>query len=71
VLEETGRTLTASLISTALTATTALLLAAMPREKVPPQIAEGKLIATPAVDEAPSMRRKIALRPRNRATVTS
>ena len=54
VLEETGRTLTASpLISTALTATTALLLAgsAEQKQKYLPAIAEGKLIATLAVDE--------------------
>src|SRR5580704_12296118 len=56
VLEETGRTLTASpLISTALTATTALLLAASDaqKQKYLPAIAEGKLIATLAVDEGP------------------
>ncbi|MEI9996420.1 MAG: acyl-CoA dehydrogenase family protein [Rhizomicrobium sp.] len=56
VLEETGRTLTASpLISTALTATTALLLAASDAQKQTylPAIAEGKLIATLAVDEGP------------------
>ena len=56
VLEETGRTLTASpLISTALTATTALLLGgnAAQKKKYLPQIAEGKLIATLAVDEGP------------------
>ena len=56
VLEETGRTLTASpLISTALTATTALLLAGTDaqKKKYLPQIAEGKLIATLAVDEGP------------------
>jgi alkylation response protein AidB-like acyl-CoA dehydrogenase len=56
VLEETGRTLTASpLISTALTATTALLLGAndAQKKKYLPQIAEGKLIATVAVDEGP------------------
>ncbi|MBL6853316.1 MAG: acyl-CoA/acyl-ACP dehydrogenase [Alphaproteobacteria bacterium] len=56
VLEETGRTLTASpLISTALTATTALLLGASDaqKKKYLPQIAEGKLIATLAVDEGP------------------
>jgi alkylation response protein AidB-like acyl-CoA dehydrogenase len=54
VLEETGRTLTASpLISTALTATTALLLAGndAQKQKYLPAIAEGKLIATLAVDE--------------------
>lgn len=56
VLEETGRTLTASpLVSTALTATTALLLGAndAQKKKYLPQIAEGKLIATLAVDEGP------------------
>ena len=54
VLEETGRTLTASpLISTALTATTALLLAGNEAQKKEwlPKIAEGKAIATLAVDE--------------------
>jgi alkylation response protein AidB-like acyl-CoA dehydrogenase len=56
VLEETGRTLTASpLVSTALTATTALILGAndAQKKKYLPQIAEGKLIATLAVDEGP------------------
>ena len=56
VLEETGRTLTASpLISTALTATTALLLAGndAQKKKYLTAIAEGKLIATLAVDEGP------------------
>jgi alkylation response protein AidB-like acyl-CoA dehydrogenase len=56
VLEETGRTLTASpLISTALAATTALLLSGndAQKKKYLPQIAEGKLIATLAVDEGP------------------
>ena len=56
VLEETGRTLTASpLVSTALTATTALLLGGndAQKKKYLPQIAEGKLIATVAVDEGP------------------
>lgn len=56
VLEETGRTLTASpLISTALTATTALLLGGSDaqKKKYLPLIAEGKLIATLAVDEGP------------------
>src|SRR5262245_1978115 len=54
VLEETGRTLTASpLISTALTATTALVLAGSEAQKQKwlPKIAEGKAIATLAVDE--------------------
>src|ERR1700753_3681937 len=56
VLEETGRTLTASpLISTALVATTALLLGGSDaqKQKYLPAIAEGKLIATLAVDEGP------------------
>jgi alkylation response protein AidB-like acyl-CoA dehydrogenase len=56
VLEETGRTLTASpLVSTALTATTALLLGGSDAQKKKwlPQIAEGKIIATLAVDEGP------------------
>ena len=56
VIEETGRTLTASpLVSTALTATTALLLGGndAQKKKYLPQIAEGKLIATLAVDEGP------------------
>jgi alkylation response protein AidB-like acyl-CoA dehydrogenase len=55
VLEETGRTLTASpLVSTALTATTALLLAGSDAQKKAwlPKIAEGKAIAALAVDEA-------------------
>jgi len=54
VLEETGRTLTASpLISTALTATTALLLGGndAQKQKWLPKIAEGKAISTLAVDE--------------------
>ena len=54
VLEETGRTLTASpLVSTALTATTALLLGGTDTQKKAwlPKIAEGKAIATLAVDE--------------------
>ncbi len=56
VLEETGRTLTASpLVSTALTATTALLLGGSDAQKQEwlPKIAEGKVIATLAVDEGP------------------
>src|ERR1700759_3924166 len=56
VLEETGRTLTASpLISTALAATTALRLGRSDAQKKKwlPQIAEGKVIATLAVDEGP------------------
>jgi alkylation response protein AidB-like acyl-CoA dehydrogenase len=56
VLEETGRTLTASpLVSTALVATTALLLAGSDaqKKKYLPAIAEGKLIATLAIDEGP------------------
>jgi alkylation response protein AidB-like acyl-CoA dehydrogenase len=54
VLEETGRTLTASpLVSTALTATTALLLGGndAQKQKWLPQIAEGKALGTLAVDE--------------------
>lgn len=54
VLEETGRTLTASpLVSTALTATTALLLGASDAQKQAwlSRIAEGNAIATLAVDE--------------------
>ena len=54
VLEETGRTLTASpLISTALTATTALLLGGNGAQKKEwlPKIAEGAVVATLAVDE--------------------
>src|ERR1700679_324310 len=54
VLEETGRTLTASpLFSTALVATSALLLAGNDAQKKEwlPKIAEGKAIATLAVDE--------------------
>ena len=66
VLEETGRTLTASpLISTALTATTALLLGGndAQKKKYLPPIAEGKLIATLAVDEgAHHAPEKIALK---------
>ncbi|MEJ1967025.1 MAG: acyl-CoA dehydrogenase family protein [Rhizomicrobium sp.] len=56
VLEETGRTLTASpLISTALTATTALLLAGSEAQKGKylSAIAAGELVATLAVDEGP------------------
>jgi alkylation response protein AidB-like acyl-CoA dehydrogenase len=56
VLEETGRTLTASpLVSTALTATTALLLGGndTQKQKWLPQIAEGKALGTLAVDEGP------------------
>jgi alkylation response protein AidB-like acyl-CoA dehydrogenase len=54
VLEEAGRTLTASpLISTALVATSALLLAGNDAQKKEwlPKIAEGKAVATLAVDE--------------------
>ena len=54
VLEETGRTLTASpLFSTALTATTALLIGGSDAQKQKwlPRIAEGKAIGTLAVDE--------------------
>ena len=56
VLEETGRTLTASpLVSTALTATTALLLGGndAQKQKWLPHIAEGKALGTLAVDEGP------------------
>jgi alkylation response protein AidB-like acyl-CoA dehydrogenase len=56
VLEETGRTLTASpLISTALIATTALLLAGNDAQKKEwlPKFAEGNAIGTLAVDEGP------------------
>jgi alkylation response protein AidB-like acyl-CoA dehydrogenase len=55
VLEETGRTLTASpLVSTALTATTALLVGGNEEQKKKwlPKIAEGKAIGTLAVDES-------------------
>ena len=55
VLEETGRTLTASpLVSTALTATTALLLGGndAQKQKWLPRIAEGKALGALAVDEA-------------------
>src|SRR5215467_1653528 len=66
VLEETGRTLTASpLISTALTATTALLLGGNDAQKKEwlPKIAEGKIVAALAVDEGPHHHpEKIALR---------
>jgi alkylation response protein AidB-like acyl-CoA dehydrogenase len=66
VLEETGRTLTASpLVSTALSATTALLLAGSDAQKKEwlPKIAEGKAIATLAVDEgAHHAPEKIALK---------
>lgn len=54
VLEETGRTLTASpLLSTALVAASALILggSAAQKEKWLPKIAEGKTIAALAVDE--------------------
>jgi alkylation response protein AidB-like acyl-CoA dehydrogenase len=66
VLEETGRTLTASpLVSTALTAATALLLGGNDAQKKAwlPKIAEGKAIATLAVDEgAHHAPEKIALK---------
>ena len=66
VLEETGRTLTASpLVSTALTATTALLLSGNDEQKKKwlPKIAEGKAIGTLAVDEgAHHAPEKIALK---------
>ncbi|HTO40661.1 MAG TPA: acyl-CoA dehydrogenase family protein [Rhizomicrobium sp.] len=55
VLEETGRTLTASpLLSTALTTTSALLLGGSDAQKSTwlPQIAEGKIIGALAVDES-------------------
>jgi alkylation response protein AidB-like acyl-CoA dehydrogenase len=56
VLEETGRTLTASpLVSTALTAATALLLGGSEAQKTEwlPRIAEGSVVAALAVDEGP------------------
>ncbi len=56
VLEETGRTLTASpLVSTALTAATALLLGGSEAQKKEwlPRIAEGSVVAAFAVDEGP------------------
>jgi alkylation response protein AidB-like acyl-CoA dehydrogenase len=66
VLEETGRTLTASpLLSTALTATTALLLGGNETQKKKwlPKVAEGKAIGTLAVDEgAHHAPEKIALK---------
>jgi alkylation response protein AidB-like acyl-CoA dehydrogenase len=66
LLEETGRTLTASpLISTALTATSALLLCASEAQKQEflPKIAQGRLLATLAVDESPHHRpERIALK---------
>src|SRR5580704_17638787 len=66
VLEETGRTLTASpLVSTALSATTALLLVGSDAQKKEwlPRIAEGKASATLAVDEgAHHAPEKIALK---------
>jgi alkylation response protein AidB-like acyl-CoA dehydrogenase len=66
LLEETGRTLTASpLISTALTATSALLLCASSAQKLAtlPKIAHGQLIATLAVDEGSHHRpERIALK---------
>lgn len=55
VLEETGRTLTASpLLSTALTTTSALLLGGSDAQKSQwlPQIAEGKIVGALAVDES-------------------
>ena len=70
VLEETGRTLTASpLISTALTATTALLLGGSAAQKKAwlAKIAEGKAIGTLAVDEsAHHAPEKIALKAEKR-----
>jgi len=59
VLEESGRTLTASpLISTALTAASALFLGGSDsqKKKYLSQIAEGKIIATLAIDEGPHHR---------------
>ena len=56
VLEETGRTLTASpLLSTALAAASALLLGGSDAQKEEwlPKIAEGAVVATLAVDEGP------------------
>ncbi len=55
VLEETGRTLTASPLLSTATATTALLLGGNEEQKKKwlPKIAEGKAIGTLAVDEAP------------------
>ena len=56
VLEETGRTLTASpLVSTALTAASALLLGGSEAQKKEwlPRIAEGSVVAALAVDEGP------------------
>jgi alkylation response protein AidB-like acyl-CoA dehydrogenase len=56
VLEETGRTLTASpLLSTALAAASALILGGSDAQKGKylPQIAEGTLVGTLAVDEGP------------------
>ena len=56
VLEETGRTLTASpLVSTALTAATALLLGGSEAQKKEwlPRIADGSVVAALAVDEGP------------------
>ena len=56
VLEETGRTLTASpLLSTALAAASALILAGneAQKSKYLPQIAEGALVGTLAIDEGP------------------
>jgi alkylation response protein AidB-like acyl-CoA dehydrogenase len=66
VLEETGRTLTASpLISTALTAATALILGGSDAQKKEwlPAMAEGKIVAALAVDEGPHHHpEKIALK---------
>ncbi|HEY5338667.1 MAG TPA: acyl-CoA dehydrogenase family protein [Rhizomicrobium sp.] len=55
VLEEMGRTLTASPLLATATATTALLLAGSDAQKKEwlPKLAEGKAIATLAVDEGP------------------
>ena len=54
VLEETGRTLTASpLVSTALTAASALILGGSPAQQAAwlPKIAAGEIVASLAVDE--------------------
>jgi alkylation response protein AidB-like acyl-CoA dehydrogenase len=56
ILEETGRTLTASpLLSSALVATSALMLGGSPAQKSEwlPQMASGKVIGTLAADEGP------------------
>jgi alkylation response protein AidB-like acyl-CoA dehydrogenase len=56
ILEETGRTLTASpLLSTALAAASAIILGGTPEQKGAylPKIASGELVATLAIDEGP------------------